>query len=51
MDGQYVNDKFEKVWKEVVVAYFYGTIPAFAWKDRENSRNPSVWMTGFRAEI
>jgi hypothetical protein len=44
-----VNDKLEMVWKEAVVAWLYGTIPAFSWRDWENHEKVSI--AGLRTEI
>jgi hypothetical protein len=45
--GWYVNDEFESMWKEAVVAI----IPAFAWRNWEKPRGLSITIDGLRAEI
>jgi hypothetical protein len=43
-----VNNKFERLWKEAVVAYFTGTNPAFAsrhWQNHEK-RQPGEPVSG-----
>jgi hypothetical protein len=47
----WVNDNCKRAWKEGVVAYFWGPIPPFAWREWGEPRNSSARIAGLRAEI
>jgi hypothetical protein len=50
-EGVIMNDKLERMSKEVVVALFQGTLLAFSWRDQRKPQKPSVNIPGLRAGI